>query len=301
MPGFKLGRLEPKNHRALEFSSYARAVDMPVFPPVDYLPKVDWRPTMNGNDRAGDCVACMVANAIHLVSQELSGQPLVASLADVITFYRTQNPRFNFNGGPINGPGSSADQGMDIQTALEFLTRNGMQVGNKTVKAVGFVRINPASLEQLRAACSIFGGLMLGVDLTQHQMDQFPTNAWEYIPGQNIGGHAILGGGHADKAKDELRFECWAAESTMTQLFMQHQLKEAWGVIFPWHLGNKQFVKGMDLATFAADYTAITGKPFPADVPLPVPVPQPVPVPVPTVEVDIAGVIAGQKYKLVRV
>ena len=41
-------------------------------------------------------------------------------------------------------------------------------------------------------------------------------------------------------------------------------------VIWPEHLGSKAFLAGVNLAAFAADYTAITGQPFPAAVP-PVP------------------------------
>jgi hypothetical protein len=48
-------------------------------------------------------------------------------------------------------------------------------------------------------------------------------------------------------------------------------------VIWPEHLGRKEFQAGVDLAGFAVDWTAITGRPFPVPIPAPVPVPVPVP------------------------
>jgi hypothetical protein len=38
-------------------------------------------------------------------------------------------------------------------------------------------------------------------------------------------------------------------------------------VIWPEHLGSADFLAGVDLSAFAADYTEITGEPFPAPFP----------------------------------
>jgi hypothetical protein len=41
-------------------------------------------------------------------------------------------------------------------------------------------------------------------------------------------------------------------------------------VIFDWHLRSRTFLNGINLTTMAADYTALTGRPFPAGaVPVP--------------------------------
>ena len=237
---------------------------------------------MNGNDRAGVCMSCAIANAINLTTAAIGDTRLIATLDDVVRFYKTQNPNFDWNGGIRTGPGSRADNGMDMQTACETLTKTGFRVGDTTVKAVGFAAVDHDSLEELRAAVSLFGFLLIGVDMTQAQQSNWPRNAWDYVRGlPSIGGHAVLGGGHMDKATDEHRFVCWAARNTMTQAFVDHQLMEAWVVILPWHLGQKRFIEGMDLATFARDYETITDKKFPVDVS-----PQPQPTPIPATDPD---------------
>ncbi len=266
----KFGRRSPKNHPSLAFNSYTRAISIPVFPVVDYLSRIDWSGTMNGNDRFGDCVACLIANVIHLISTVLGGSPIVASIDDVIAFYRTQNPNFDPNSAS-HGPDSFDDGGMDIQTACEYLVKNGIAIAGKNYKAVGFVRIDHTNLAELRAATSLFGSILLGVNVAAAQQSQFP-GTWDYVKSSTIlGGHAILGGGHQDSAKDEERAACWAAEFRTTQAFLSHQLDEAWGVVWPWHLQSKEFIDQMDLKTFAADFTAITGQPFPVAVPTPSP------------------------------
>jgi hypothetical protein len=93
------------------------------------------------------------------------------------------------------------------------------------------------------------------------------------VGGYGAPGSSALGG-------DE-RFITWAEETSFTDSFWANGVEEAWVVIWPEHLGSADFLTGVDLAAFAADYTDITGKPFPVAVPpTPVPVP-PAPVPVP--------------------
>ena len=52
-------------------------------------------------------------------------------------------------------------------------------------------------------------------------------------------------------------------ETSFTDNFWANGVEESWVVIWPEHLGSKEFLAGVDLAAFAADYTAITGQPFP--------------------------------------
>ncbi len=57
-------------------------------------------------------------------------------------------------------------------------------------------------------------------------------------------------------------------------------VEEAWVMIFPEHLGSKQFMQSIDLAALAADYKALTGQDLPIPAPAPTPTPPP-PTPVP--------------------
>ena len=93
----------------------------------------------------------------------------------------------------------------------------------------------------------------------------------DHVGGYGSGGTGQLGGDEA--------FITWAQETSFTDAFWSRQVQECWAVIWPEHLNSREFLDGVSLPQFAADYTALTGRPFPVPVP-PAPVPAP-PVPVP--------------------
>src|ERR1019366_7666850 len=128
---YKYGRRSPKNAPALRFRSFL-ASTVPSYPAEeDYLAK------LSGNDVAGDCNAVTWANMRRLVTAALTTENY-PSQAQVWQFYQTQNPGFDPNGtSSTDGPGSSNDQGMDVQTGLEYLHATG---GPDGVKAVAFAK-----------------------------------------------------------------------------------------------------------------------------------------------------------------
>jgi hypothetical protein len=188
------GRRPPKNAPALGFASFvAKAV--PTHPSSeDYLKTLtNWQ--MLGNDRVGDCNAVTWANMRRLVTATLSKEYYPAQ-AQVWEFYRTQNPQFDPNGTTQgNGPGSGSDQGMDVQTGLEYLHANG---GPDGVKAVAFAKVDHTNIDEVDAALAIFGGLWLGIAVLDANQQQFANGQpWSDVPGAKIdGGHAILAGGY---------------------------------------------------------------------------------------------------------
>lgn len=248
-----LGCLPPKNAPSLKFADY-RVSAPPAHPAAcDYLAGLtDWQ--MLGNDSLGDCVAVTWANTRRLVSTML-GVPAYPTLPQVLTFYGTQNP---------NGQ----DNGMDIQTALEDLVANG---GPDGVKARGFAAVDYTNPEEVKAAINIFGSVWTGIDVQQNNESEFGAGQpWDYSPGgQNIGGHSIITGGYGTfkpttpQLSGDEKFITWAQETSFTDAFWANQVTQAWVVIWPEHLGSREFVKGMDLATFVTDFTDITGTPFP--------------------------------------
>lgn len=274
----KYGKRDPKRAPALQFARYDNTAAIQNFPPVDYLPRVDWSPTMNGNDRAGDCVACAWANTRSLAST-LTGAVEYPTQDMVWAIYKTQNPDFDPNGSEDgDGPGSSHDGGMDEQTLLEYLVKNGGPDGKKLL---GFAQIDHTNLQELRNAISLGGTVMLGVQVAAAQQQQFP-GVWDYDASSPIeGGHAIIAGGHNDAQARDIDAACWASEFGTTDAFLSHQLDEAWLLIWEEDAGSERFITGMDLATFASDFTAITGAQFPVPVtPSPQPGPAPAPAPV---------------------
>jgi hypothetical protein len=180
-------------------------------------------------------------------------------------FYQTQNPGFDPNGTNVtNGPGSQNDQGMDIQTGLEYLHATG---GPDGVKAVAFAKVDHTKINDVKAALAIFGALWLGITVLAANQQQFAHgHAWTDVAGSAIdGGHAILGGGYTSA---DIKFITWAQETEFARSFWNGVVQgtplveEAWVVIWPEHLGTAAFEQGVDQAQLAADYQALTGAPL---------------------------------------
>jgi hypothetical protein len=275
VPG-KFGRRPPKRAPALQLRHYLTGA-IPTAPVYqDYLSALsEWQ--MLGNDQYGDCVAVTWANTRRLVSTAL-GTANYPTLAQVYAQYATQNPGFP----------PAPDNGEDIQTALEGLVANG---GPDGVKAVGFAAVDYTNPTEVNAAIDICGSVWTGINVLDINQTQFSDNEpWDYSSTATVeGGHSIIVGGFGDIAADtgalagDRKFITWAQETSFTDAFWENQVEECWAVIFPEHLGSREFVAGMNLQAFAADYTAITGKPFPATVP-----PGPSPTPAPSVNADTA-------------
>jgi len=276
MPG-KYGR--KPNDPARPRLRLARALTgvVPAYPPADdYLAALSgWQ--MLGNDQYGDCVAVTWANLRRLTTAKLSTESY-PSMSEVEAVYKTQNPDF-----------PSQDDGMDIQTLLEHLVKTG---GPDGVKAVGFAAVDHTNPDEVKAAIAIFGAVWVGIDVLAANEAQFGDGQpWDYVSGsEDVGGHSVLVGGYgaspsgasAQLGGDE-KFITWAQETSFTDRFWSKQVSECWVVVWPEHLGSREFLDSVDLAQMAADYTDITGKPFPAPLPEPPsPTPAPTPVPVPT-------------------
>lgn len=249
------GRRPPKQAPALKLRDYL--TEVPAFPAsLDYLYKMGGGWNMLGNDTHGDCVAVTWANTRRLVSTTL-GVASYPSLPQVMEFYATQNP---------NG----SDNGMDIQTAIEYLVSAG---GPDGVKALGFAAVDHCNPSEVKAAISIFGSVWTGINVLDVNETEFSRNVpWTYDPSaQVVGGHSIISGGYGAPGAGALggdeRFITWAQETSFTDEFWANEVEECWAVIWPEHLGSREFTAGMDLPTFAADYTEITGQPFPVALP----------------------------------
>lgn len=281
----RYGRRDPKRARALQLASFLTGV-VPAHPAAaDYLALLRGGWAMLGNDSAGDCVAVTWANFRRLMTTLLGSREVYPTQEQVWAVYRTQNPHFDPNGtASTNGPGSSHDQGMDIQTLLEYLVKHG---GPDGVKALGFAQVNAHNTEEIKAAIAIFGGIWVGITVQEINQQQFADGRpWDYSrTSPDEGGHSVLTGGYGAGGAGPLggdeKFITWAEETSFTDAFWSHDTDEVWVVIWPEHLKDDAFLAGVDMRAFAAAYTAITTKPFPAVVP-PAPTPTPVPSPPPS-------------------
>lgn len=280
-PG-RYGRRAPKNAPAIRFADVLRqgAVIPPHPASEDYLSRLtNW--AMLGNDQASDCVAVTWANFRRLVTSFLSTE-VYPTLDQVWQVYKTQNPDFDPNGtADTNGPGSQADGGMDIQTLLEYLVKTG---GPDGARAIAFAKVDFTNQAELDAALAIFGGVWTGVTVTQANQQEFAAGQpWGYDPNSPVdGGHSVLSGGYR---MNDVRFITWGQETDFTWQFVDHQIEEAWVVIWPEHLGTAQFEAGIDVAALEAAFTDLTGSapdwpPSPSPSPTP-PIPPPGPAPTP--------------------
>jgi len=275
------GRRSPKRAAAPELKNYLTGV-LPDYPLTDdYLLALNGGWQMLGNDQAGDCVAVTWANMRRLVSATIGSGAEYPDQSLVWDFYKTQNPSFDPSGNAQgDGPGSNADQGMDIQTAIEDLISAG---GPDGVKALGYAKVDYTNPAEVKAAIALFGSVWTGINVLDVNQNEFASDQpWNYVASSAVdGGHSVITAGYGTPGSAQLggdeRFITWAEETSFTDAFWSHQVEECWVVIWPEHLGSKVFLAGMDLAQLAADYQSITGQPWPASVITP---PKPAPAPV---------------------
>ncbi len=302
VPG-KYGRRYPKRALALKLGPLLTGT-VPQHPvSADYLAGLHGGWQMLGNDVAGNCAAVTYANIRRLVTSTLTATPSYPSQAEVWEIYKTQNPEFDPNGtAQTNGPGSDADQGMDLQTLLEYLTKTG---GPDGVKAVAFASVNPQDPAEVKAAIAIFGYVWTGVTVASNNEQEFADRLpWDYDPSSpEEGGHSVITGGYGTPGTGALggdeRFITWAQETSFTDAFWASCVEEAWVCIWPEHLGTREFLQGISLTALAADYKAVTGR----DLPVPQPSP---PAPAPAELLDelarlVRGVAANTDRNLAEV
>ena len=117
----KYGRREPKRSPSLKLASFLKAI--PSHPlSEDYLVNLsDWQ--MLGNDQYGDCACVGWSNIRRFVTALLGGNENYPGLNEVLQLYKTQNPGF-----------PDEDNGMDMQTMLEYLNKKGGPDGVKQIQ-----------------------------------------------------------------------------------------------------------------------------------------------------------------------
>lgn len=262
-PTMKLGRLPAVNQPTLKLVDFLTSI--PTHPIADPPPDIAW--PMDLNDQVGDCVVAGIDHTLQVVHASLGVPYTNMNDAQLIDFYRTQNPGFNLND-PDHGPGSSDDGGMVVQWALTEAVRRGM--------LLGFAAVDPKNEEQVKAATYLGLGVVTGEDLQVAQQHQ---TTWDYVPGSpSWGGHCTTWVGYRGTPDTDVTVS-WGKAVDMTQAFVSNRVGEAWFVITQAHVDHPNFRNHFDLQAFADAYSQITGKAFPVPVP-PRPVPPP-PAPVP--------------------
>lgn len=267
IPGRRLGRRPHDPARQLLKLGPTLTGIVPQHPvAADHASMVsDWG--LYQNDRFGVCGPTAVANYTKLVTKALGDGEVSPSQEDVFALYRLCNPDFD----PATGAG---DNGVDMATMLDFLVKVG--IGGK--KALAYAAVDTSNLDEVRAAISLFGGVLFGLDLEVAQQTQTDNGLWDYQPSNQWGGHATLGVLYTSDARaghEDFGNITWAELIGFTDQFAVHQAPQAFVVIYPEHLGSKTFQQGVNVAQLGASYTALTGRPFPGGIPGPSPTPEP--------------------------
>lgn len=255
----QLGRLPHDPLRpVLQLGRYLAATT-PAHPvTADYLAGVaDWG--MYDNDKFGVCGPTSLANQRKQVSAYLDQSEQSPTQDDVFDLYRRSgNPNFN----PATG---ADDNGVVLADMLSAAVSGGL--GGQ--KPLAYAAVNVEDIDELRAAIALFGSVIGGVTLDVAQDQQTDAHQpWDYVRrSREWGGHAVLIGAYTSQARAatvDLSVISWAEVIGTTDDFIARQLDEAYVVLWPEVLGSTEFEAGVDLSALAADYEALTGRPFPA-------------------------------------
>lgn len=263
---FRPGKLPAQPARPqLRLEDYVTE-DLPA-PPV----AVDWQTPIDKtgwpmylNDQIGDCTFAEVGHHVQLVTGNATGTPVEVADDDVLKGYEA-----------VSGyrPGDeSTDTGCYIADVMSYWHKTG--VGGH--KILAYASIHPSNTTLVQQAIYLFGGVSIGLSVSQANEDQFNQGKpWDYVKGSRVlGGHCVLMGAYGPNA---WRVITWGAEQEMTPACYEQQVGEIYlPVTTEWFKDGKS-PAGIDVATLGRDYTILTGKPNPLPNVTP---PQPKPGPV---------------------
>ena len=270
-PELKLGkRVTDASRPQLRMGAHMRAAAYVRPAAVDYASRVDqW--VLGANDQFGTCGPVSVANLALLVSTVLGEAPVRFTTEEVYDLYRRSgNPDFD----PATG---ADDNGVDMTVLLSELVKGGIGFGPRNVRAIAYGQLNANDPEEMWSAAALFGGVLIGADLDQAQAEQFAAGVtWDHVSrSPDWGGHAMFAAPRyndvAGTLADRTALVTWGKITDATDKFVRKHMPEAYAVIFPWHLRDRGFWTGLDLAGVAREFTALTGRPFPPVEPPPAP------------------------------
>lgn len=245
----KLGRKVPtdgQRRRAVPLRNFLKLEGRVIPATDDYATKAKaaLRQMMN-NDREGCCVSTALAKWLGLaVAEETGGAPIVATDKEVSLWYHA-----------VGGPG---DNGLVMVEAYEYLMRRGMVIGGKTHKIEGYAAVDTTDGALLDAAFHWFGGIGVGVSLTQRQYENADDDdVWDDDGGRVVGGHMV-----PLTARDAAGFKLatWAREPRVTRRCVQSRrwCDEAYVALGPdWYGEDKIDVNKVNVDALTAAMAAI--------------------------------------------
>lgn len=243
----KLGKLSPRvDPRNLKMAKYL-SVDLPFPDQCEFYSKMSAPWGMMLNDQLGDCTC---AAAGHMIEQWTvnAGTGIIPTDSDILAAYEAITG--------YNPSKSNSDQGAVELDVLNYWRNTG--IGGHKIGA--YVVMNPADINHIKAAVSIFGGAYIGIalPLAAEAQDIWNTDtddgsiAWD--PG-GWGGHAVEVCGYDAY---QLTIVTWGQLKRMTWGFWQKYCDEAYAIISPdFLIGGLKTPAGFDMATLTSDLQAV--------------------------------------------
>lgn len=245
----KLGKLAPKLHpKTLKLGKYLTG-ELPV--PAEKVYREYKVPEaakqMYGNDKWGDCVWAMAANALILASCH-TGTVVIPTLEEVLAGY-TAVTGFDQETG-------ANDNGTAMTDAFEYLRTTGI-AGHKIL---AWAKIDYTNLVHRKIGVDLFGMTLTGVQLPQNAQEQFAAGQpWEVSSHHNKieGGHAVLRCGTGSEGDD---YWTWAkSDQKASAAWSAKYIDEEYVIITEdWiDQATGKTPGGFDLATLIADSQAL--------------------------------------------
>lgn len=200
------GRRRPLVQPQLRLKNYLDPVGLPTPPvAVDYTAKaVRALEQLYGNDRYGDCVIAMRGHVIGVLTGN-AGQEAVFTDQQMIADY-------GFCGFVPGDP--STDQGCDEVAVLNHWKTPGFVDGHGIV---GWVAVDGANVDELKAALWLFENLCFGVELPDAWVNPFPVASgfiWDVAGDPDPeNGHAFSGCGYGPHG---VKIATWGLLGTLT-------------------------------------------------------------------------------------
>ena len=242
-------------------SSTVPAPEVPITSPpaVDYLePFSSWEDFKN--IIYNNCNAAAWSNTRRIMTSKLGAREIYPGIEQVQDFYKTQNPNFTGEG---NAP-FVGDNGMKIQTGLEYLVKNG---GPDENRALAFARVDVTKPEAVKLAIAIFGTLWVGLRIYSQTLLEFKENVpWKHPkqPTQKKPyGHAAVVGAY----DSNYHIITWGKQAILTPEYWngtymnnpKHpNVFDAYVVIWPEHVGTRRFMNGVNLKQLTNEFRTLT-------------------------------------------
>jgi hypothetical protein len=189
MAQFRLGRKRPASHyRVLLLKNYLLKTYAP--PPVS----IDWMAKATSsiekvylNQTLGCCVISWGAHLEGILTANVRGTPVLYSDAQIIQMYSAV--------GGYDPGNPDTDQGCDEETFLNYVQQNGFAGGTKIA---GWIRVNAADPQEVRAAIDLFGAVTITMELPDEWLQNPPDSSgftWDKAgPPDPYNGHCIGAG-----------------------------------------------------------------------------------------------------------